>query len=137
MTRTHVLALALLTAVATTTGARAAAPVTVSAAWSPAATDAAVVYATIANDGDEPDRLIGVFSPSATGFELHDTLHGAATVPAIVIPAHGTVTLAPGGRYFSLTGLKAPTVTGSEFFARMHFERAGWIVAVVRVGTSP
>jgi copper(I)-binding protein len=137
MNRLYVLALALLTAVATTTGVRAAAPVAVSAPWSPPATDAALVYANITNDGDDPDRLIGAFSPSATGFELHDTLHGTAAVSAIVIPAHGTVTLAPGGRYLSLTGLKAPTVTGGEFFARLHFERAGWIVAVVRVGTSP
>ncbi len=137
MTRLQLLVFALLMAAATATGVRAATPVVVSAAWSPPATDAARVYATITNDADEPDRLIGVFSPSATGFELHDTLHGTATVPAIVIPAHGTVTLAPGGRYFSLTGLKAPTVADDQFFARMHFERAGWIVAVVRVGTSP
>jgi copper(I)-binding protein len=137
MLRFRALALSLFLVIAPAATVRAAAPVSVSAAWSPVATDAAQVYATIVNDGDDPDRLIGVFSPSATGFELHDTLHGSATVPAIVIPAHGTVTLAPGGRYVTLTGLKAPTEAGGVFFARMHFERAGFLVAIVRVGTSP
>jgi copper(I)-binding protein len=137
------IALALL--VATAAGARAAdptpGPVTVTNAWAnPASAGGSVaVYGTIANAADDPDRLIGAISPSAASGELHDA-KSAAPVPAIAIPAHGSVTLALGGDYVSYAGLKSDLVAGGLFFARLHFERAGWLVTIVHVrgtGSAP
>ena len=138
------IALALL--VATAAGARAAdptpGPVTVTNAWAnPATAGGSVqVFGTIANASDDADRLIGAISPSAASGELHDTAKGAAPVPAIVIPAHGTVALALAGDYVTYAGLKSDLPAGGLFFARLHFERAGWLVAIVHVrgsGTLP
>jgi copper(I)-binding protein len=125
----------LLVVAASATAVRAASPVTVSDAWSHPASGTVAVYASIANSGDVPDRHLGATSPSATGFALYDPAKGTAPVPAIVIPAHGLVTLAPSGPYLSMTGLKADVADGGLFFARLHFERAGWIVAIVHVRT--
>jgi copper(I)-binding protein len=131
-----VFGIALLVAVAAAgTVGRAEGAVTVSDAWSHPASGTVQVYASIANSGDEPDRLLGATSPSATGSALYDPAKGAAPVSAIVIPAHGLVTLAASGPYLALTGLKSDVADGSLFFARLHFERAGWIVAIVHVRT--
>jgi copper(I)-binding protein len=120
---------------ASTVGVRAASPVVVADPWAHPASGTAQVYATISNEGDDADRLIGATSPSATGYELHDAAHGATPVAAIVIPPHGSVTFSPTGGYVLFTGLKADLTDGGLFFARLHFERAGWIVALVRVRT--
>jgi copper(I)-binding protein len=135
--RTRAVVFALAAWVAATTGARAAGPVAISDAWSnPASAGGSVhVYATITNNGDEADRLIGAVSPSATGFELHDLgMKPGATPPAaLVIPPHATVTFAPGGDDVTYTGVKTDIAAGGLFFARLHFERAGWVVTIVRV----
>lgn len=136
MVRLHASIAALLLIVAASAAVvRAESAVTVSDAWSHPASGTVQVYASIANSGDEPDRLLGATSPSATGFALYDPAKGTAPVPAIVIPAHGLVTLSPSGPYLSMTGLKADVADGGLFFARLHFERAGWIVAIVHVRT--
>jgi len=127
--------LAMMLVAASSAGVRAASPVVVADPWAHPASGTVQVYATISNEGDDPDRLIGASSPSASGFELHDAAHGATPVAAVVIPPHGSVTLSPTGGYVMFTGLKADLTDGGLFFARLHFERAGWIVALVRVRT--
>jgi copper(I)-binding protein len=129
------LGVVLLVATTPATMVRAESAVTVSDAWAHPASGTVTVYASISNSGDEPDRLLGATSPSATGFALYDPAKGTAAVPAIVIPAHGLVTLAPTGPYLTMTGLKSDVADGGLFFARLHFERAGWIVAIVHVRT--
>ncbi len=116
--------------------ALAASPVTVADAWALPSSGAGAIYATIANAGEEPDRLIGATTPNAASVELHDTLHGTTVQPAIVVPAHGSVTLAPGGAYLSALGLKSALQANDALLVRLHFERAGWIVAIVRVRAS-
>ena len=117
--------------------ARAASAVTVADAWaSPSSESGAIYYATILNAGAEPDRLTAATTPNATSVELRDTLHAATAQPAIVVPAHGSVTLAPGGAYLSVLGLKSPLQANDALLIRLHFERAGWIVAIVRVRAS-
>jgi copper(I)-binding protein len=133
MRRAAVLVLTFLAM--TSAGARAASPVVVADAWAHPASGSVQVYATISNEGDAADRLIGATSPSATGYELHDGAHGAAPVAAIVVPPHGSVTFSPTGGYVQFTGLKADLADGGLFFARLHFENAGWIVAIVHVRT--
>ncbi len=132
--RSAIFGIALLAA--TTLAARAESPIAVPDAWAPPALGLGPVYATITNTGDVPDRLIGATTPNATSIELHDPAHGAKPVAAITIPAHATVTLGASGPYLALVGLKAPTAANDMFFCRMHFERAGWIVAIVHVRSS-
>jgi copper(I)-binding protein len=70
-------------------------------AYTPAASKAihaASTYLTITNLGATPDQLIAVQTPIAGRVVLTEraTFGGAAvTVPALTIPAHGTLTLAP------------------------------------------
>jgi copper(I)-binding protein len=45
----------------------------------------------------------------------------------LVIPAHGTVTLAPNGDHLMFTGLKQPLVKGAVAKATLTFEHAGAI----------
>jgi copper(I)-binding protein len=132
--RSAIFGIALLAAA--TVAARADSAVTVTDAWSPPALGLGPVYATITNTGDVPDRLIGAMTPNAASIELHDPTHGAKPVAVIVIPAHATVTLGASGPYLSLVGLKAATAVNDAFLCRIHFERAGWIVAIVRVRSS-
>ena len=57
----------------------------------------------------------------------------------LVIPAHGTVTLAPNGDHLMFTGLKQPLTKGSVAKATLTFEHAGAIpveFAVQGVGAS-
>jgi len=133
MIRLQAVCLSLLLVAGASVGAQAASPIVVSDAYAPPASGSVPVYATITNSGDDADRLLGATSPSATGSELHDAAKGTAALAAIIIPAHGTVTLAAGGPYVTMTGLKAPVAANDLFFARLHFERAGWIVAIVHV----
>ena len=123
---------ALLLLVASSLAAGAASPVTVTDPWARPSSGSVQVYATVVNAGDDADRLIGATSPSATGAELHDASK-SAPVAAIAIPAHGSVTLASSGAFVTFTGLKADIGPTDLFFARLHFERAGWIVAVVHI----
>ena len=45
----------------------------------------------------------------------------------IEIPAHGSVTLAPGGLHLMFIGLKAPLVAGEKLPVTLTFEKAGTI----------
>ena len=57
----------------------------------------------------------------------------------LVIPAHGTVTLAPNGDHIMFTGLKQPLTKGAVAKATLTFEHAGAIpveFAVQGVGAS-
>jgi copper(I)-binding protein len=128
--------LVLLLGAAAAQRASAATGITVTDAWAKPSSGTGAVYATITNSDATPDRLIGAMTPGAASAELHDSLHGTAAVPAIVVPAGGSVTLAPGGQYVALTGLKADLQANDAVLVRMHFERAGWIVAIVRVRAS-
>ena len=54
-------------------------------------------------------------------------------MPAIDIPAGGTVNFGPGGRYFNLTGLKAPLKEGESFLLTLKFDKAGTSSTAVKV----
>ena len=114
------------------------------------ATDAAVVYFTIRNDGPA-DALVGAETALARSATIHKS---SATQPAnaggmpgmsgmsaemmlpvqrVDVPANGTVAFAPGGYHIMLEGLKAPLEAGTSFTLRLHFTNAGWIAVQVRV----
>jgi periplasmic copper chaperone A len=96
----------------------------------------APIYLHIVSAKD-PDKLIGVDSAMATHIELHDDSPQAAAhviaTPAVDIPGGGTVNLAPGGRYLTLVGLKAPLKEGDSFLITLKFDKAGTESAAVKI----
>jgi periplasmic copper chaperone A len=87
-------------------------------------------FLTVRNPGDTPDRLVGASSDVAEKVELHTHMNENGVmkmrpVPAIEVPAKGTVTLAPGGLHLMLFGLKAPLKEGQHVPVTLDFEKAG------------
>jgi copper(I)-binding protein len=88
-------------------------------------------YMAIANTGTEPDRLIGIETDFAAKAEVHESkvdASGVGTmdpVPALEIPAGGTVSLEQGGLHVMLMGLTNKLTEGEVHKATLIFERAG------------
>jgi periplasmic copper chaperone A len=87
-------------------------------------------YMTIDNRGGRPDRLVSVDCACADQAQVHLSrmAGGMMTMePAgpVVVPAHGRVSLAPGGLHVMLMGLKGPLVDGRRQTMVLTFERAG------------
>ena len=89
-------------------------------------------YLTITNNGDQPDRLIAVSTGIAGLAEIHEMKveNGIMTMRPIdgglEIPAHGTVTLAPGGYHLMFMKLSGPVaLADGKLPVTLTFERAG------------
>jgi len=104
--------------------------------WAPAtpggATTAAV-YMSIMNHGKSADTLTGG-SSSAGKLEVHEMSMTGGVMRmrplsgGLPIPAGGTVSLDPQGKYhFMLTGLKAPLSEGEHVPAALTFAKAGTV----------
>jgi copper(I)-binding protein len=113
--------------------AAAAQGVSIADPWiaaTPNGAPAAAGYLTIRNDTDADDTLLSVASPRAKAVEVHDmTMTGAVMamhrVESLVIPAHGSVQFAPGGKHLMLMGFDAPFVAGETVPVTLTFEKAG------------
>ena len=95
-------------------------------------------YFTIHNDGTGTDRLVHVTSPAATSAEVHSmamdgNVMRMRAVPALGIPARGSVTLRPGGYHVMLVGLAHRLVAGDSVPMTLTFEKAGAIDIVADV----
>lgn len=114
---------------------------TISHPWSRATAATAMagaLYLTVANNGTEPDRLLGVSTAAAEHCELHLSEVQADVmimrmVDEVEIPAGGTVSFAPKGAHVMLMGLKAPLSKGEHYAAILHFEKAGDVPVEVAV----
>jgi periplasmic copper chaperone A len=90
-------------------------------------------YMTIVNSGTEADRLIGIETGLAAKADVHESKVDASgvgsmdPVPALEIPAGGTVTLERGGYHVMFMGLKGPLMEGEMQKATLIFEKAGRI----------
>jgi copper(I)-binding protein len=88
-------------------------------------------YMGISNEGDHPDKLIGVEVGFAAQAMLHTTefsADGVASmkhVEALEIPAEDTVVLEPGGYHIMLMGLNQSLNVGDMMPATLIFEQAG------------
>lgn len=88
-------------------------------------------YMGISNEGDQPDRLIGIEVGFAQQAMLHTTefsADGVAAmkhVDALEIPADDTVVLEPGGYHIMLMGLTQPLTVGDMMPATLIFEHTG------------
>lgn len=128
-------ALLLLTGCASTTaqpdphGSPAHAPssageaVTVDDAWVKSAAEGMTAgFGILSNPTDDEITVVSARTDAATGVELHETVadsaSGGTTMREVrggfVIPAGGTLELAPGGEHLMLMGLTAPIEAGQE-----------------------
>ncbi len=123
----------LLLAVAAPAAAQTAA-IRVDHQWSratPAGATAGAVYMTIENAGNAEDRLTGVSSDVAAATELHEmkmadgVMKMRAVTEGLVVPAHGSVALKPGGYHVMLVGLKKPLKAGETLVLTLDFAKAG------------
>ena len=87
-------------------------------------------YLTIRNQGATPERLTGGAADFAT-VEIHEmkTENGVMQMReltgGLTIPAHGSVSLAPGGYHLMFTHLTHPLTKGETVKATLEFEHAG------------
>ena len=87
-------------------------------------------YLTIENGGATPDRLTGGSADFAR-VEIHEVksengvMEMREVAGGLVIPAHASVTLAPGGYHIMFTHLAHPLTKGDTIKATLAFEHAG------------
>ncbi|MDE0201028.1 MAG: copper chaperone PCu(A)C [Rhodospirillaceae bacterium] len=97
-----------------------------------------VIYLEIRNRGAADDRLVAVGTPLANKVELHrstleDGVHRMEAVESIVVPAGGTVKLAPGGLHVMLVDLKFMLMEEETIPVSFTFERSGTVTTGVEV----
>jgi copper(I)-binding protein len=124
-----------------------AALLTVSDAWSRPAIGTGVVYMRVSNRGNAPDRLDAARTPVARVVEIHESMDESKSMPgmkmtgvmsmqrvsALPIPAHGSVTLSPGGYHLMAIDLRHDLHPNTQFPLQLHFVRAGWTTVTVKV----
>ena len=147
--RTFVTALFTLAAAGTlaaTVPAKAAdkpaSPITVVQPWARATIGklmkTGAAYFEVKNTGAE-DKIVAASTPVAKMAQLHHhTMTKAGVmemrqVKDIVVPAHGSVTLKPGGYHVMLMGLHAPLKQGDHFPLTLTFAKAGKMTVNVTV----
>jgi copper(I)-binding protein len=110
--------------------------IVVEKAWARATPKGAEVgggYLTVHNNGATAVRFTGG-SADFAHVEVHEmsmaggVMKMRAVKDGLEIPAHGAVTLAPGGYHLMFTGLKQPLRQGDTIKATLDFPPAGSIV---------
>jgi copper(I)-binding protein len=127
--------------------ALALAAIVISNAWSRPAIGTGVVYMHIANRGAASDRLDAARTPVARVVEIHRSMSGSGSmngmkmdgvmsmerVNAVLVPAHGDVTFAPGGYHLMAIGLRHDLHPNERFPLQLHFAVGGWKSVIVTV----
>ncbi len=129
-----------LSASACFSAAAAASPISADGGWARApagAGDTMAAYFTL-HGGDTPDRLVAVETPVAGMAMLHESGsdNGVSTMrmlDGVDIPAHGTVTLRPGGLHVMLDGLVQRPAAGASIRMVLRFAHAPAIGLAVGV----
>ena len=142
----HRYALAVLGAFAVLAGhgtlaLAASTDVTVTNAWvrpPPPGARTGAAFMTLTNGGAKAARLVAADNPASNLTELHTHLHEDGImkmrqVKEIVVPAHGTAKLEPGGYHIMLIDLKNALKAGDTVPLTLHFDDGGQQVIVVPV----
>lgn len=116
----------------------------VSTAWSrelPPTAAVGAAFLSVENHSDQPDRLISANSSIADITELHAHIHEGdvmrmVKVETIEVPAHGKLTLEPGGYHVMLIDLKKPLVAGEQLPLTLQFEHGGQVDVIVDIKSS-
>ena len=114
---------------------------TIDKAWAratPKGSQVGAGYLTIRNDGASADKLTAV-SVDFADAQVHEmkmangVMQMRAATGGLEIPAHGVVTLAPGGYHVMFVGLKHPLAKGETVEATLTFEHAGVVKVALPV----
>ncbi|QEY58702.1 copper chaperone PCu(A)C [Pseudomonas sp. C27(2019)] len=113
-------------------------------AWSrelPPTAPVGAAFMHIENHSDLADRLISAESSIAHVTELHAHIHEGdvmrmVKVDTIDVPAHGQLTLEPGGYHVMLIDLKKPLIAGETLPLTLQFEHAGQMDITVNIKSS-
>ncbi|OYD66508.1 copper chaperone PCu(A)C [Rhodococcus sp. OK302] len=136
--RTKVFVVAALSAALTLTGCssnsekktEAAQSITVQDQWIKAAPEMmSSGFAELTNTGDTDVRLVAATSPASARVELHEVVSGDGGTMTmrpkdggLLIPAHGTASLAPGADHLMFMELAAPLLPGTETDVTLVFD---------------
>ncbi len=132
--------LACLAALVPAAATAAPAPgIQVTRAWAraPAGGGPAALYLTL-HDGGAADRLTSVSTDAAAMAMLHESAkrNGVETmreIPAVALPAGGTVAMRPGGIHVMLMDLNRPLHAGDTLHATLTFDHSPPITVAVPV----
>jgi copper(I)-binding protein len=100
---------------------------------SPMAADVAAGFLTIANTGQEDDRLVKAETAISSMTQIHgmkmegDVMKMFELPEGIPIPAGSTVELKPKSLHLMFMGLAKPPAEGEHFTATLTFEKAGTV----------
>jgi copper(I)-binding protein len=106
----------------------------ISRPWARAATTAENLgggFFTVANKGNEPDRLVAASTPAAEKVEIQAIKVVGPDIKmqpldkGLAVPPRTTITLKPRGYHLLLTGLKTPLAVGTKVPVVLTFEKAG------------
>ncbi|NLP62487.1 copper chaperone PCu(A)C [Paraburkholderia sacchari] len=83
-------------------------------------------YVTLKNDGDKPVDLVNVTSDDYGMVMLHQTVSNGSTqkmmmVHKATVPAHGTLSIAPGGYHLMLEHAKHKIAPGDTVHVKLQF----------------
>jgi copper(I)-binding protein len=124
--------------------AQAAAPLSVSGAWSRPAVAGTngVGYLVVANTGKAPDTLVRVESPLAAKVEMHSSSMAGGVMSMkkedrVPVPAGGKATFGPGGYHLMLIGLTRTVKAGDQIPATLTFASGAKLKASFAVGMGP
>jgi len=103
--------------------------------WIPAPVPNTALYGVLVNPTDHEVRLVGATTTAAATCmpmttRKQDTgspsgpVVSMVNVDALTVPAHGRLTLAPGGDHLMLMGLTAPLTEGTDVEVTLRFESA-------------
>ena len=96
-------------------------------------------YLTLANTGDEPDRLLGATAAFAAAVELHATTMDGDVArmrrldDGIALPPGATVALVPNATHLMFVDPVPGIVVGDALPVTLEFERAGSVEVVFNV----
>jgi hypothetical protein len=87
----------------------------------------AAAYLTLKNTADAPVRLVAGSSPLAGTVEIHrsvqqDGMWRMRRLPELLLPAGGSVTMAPGGVHLMLFGMERPLREGDTLPLVLKFD---------------
>lgn len=99
-------------------------------AWArstPGVADTAAIYLTITNGSSSDQELIEARSARCSSVEIHETTMDGDVMemnrlPALAVPAGGTVRLEPGGLHLMCAGVEEPLVKGDTFTVVLEFQ---------------
>lgn len=117
-------------------GGAATEPIVVSGAYvrEPASPDVAAAYFTVYNTTGTDDTLVSVASGAGEDAVLHSEVNGSMTAAGeLRIPAHSSVTLAPGKSHVMIEHLVGPLKPGQTVNLELEFARAGTVIVTAPV----